>query len=63
MKTCNGCRALYGINLNQMCNLGYKLRIEEVRRSWGKLQQAVPDEKCPKPKTWDAWLNANRAIK
>ena len=54
MKTCKGCRALDG----GWCSLGF------INKNVGDLNKdhfltLIPDEKCPKPKTYNLFLKLN----
>lgn len=56
-KSCYGCRALAerfdGFRMKYYaCNLGYKIREDEIRHDWGKSTLPIPLESCPKPRTW-----------
>ena len=60
MKTCDGCKAMLDLRYaGHVCDLGYRIRILEIKKAWGKLYQPVPDEKCPKPRTWVARAKAD----
>lgn len=56
-KYCDGCRALAGTPTKPGCNLGFKVRwVERLYHtrnfSQTQIRDAVPQERCPKPRTW-----------
>lgn len=60
-RICRGCKALYGFagNARPHCLLGYKqaLTVQQVGK-FATLKIPAPQEPCPKPLTWDEWMNA-----
>lgn len=50
-KNCNGCKALYGIGIDQRCLIGYKMTTTQEKHEHYTYERAIPLEPCPKPKT------------
>jgi len=63
--TCNGCRALGGMGINQRCILGYPVTTE--KHHFGGpgeyLWRARPQIECPKPRTWKALTDLRIELK
>lgn len=51
-KTCRLCKAEVRINKTLRCELGYRVKHTKHR---GIYMGIVPDEECPKPKTWNEY--------
>jgi hypothetical protein len=49
-KTCNLCRAQRG----NTCDLGYRRKLKSINTL---VEEYVPDQVCPKPKTYDDLLD------
>lgn len=55
-RNCKGCRALTeGFKGNLFCGLGYK--VEQITFNVSYSIGAKPLEECPKPKTYNEYLN------
>lgn len=53
---CDGCRALEDVY--DFCTLGFRMGIKEL----GTLKIGhIPLEPCPKPRTWDEYVELRRA--
>lgn len=52
-KTCNECRAEIRINKVLRCEFGYPVR--QYTKFRGAYIGIKPEEKCPKPKTWNEY--------
>lgn len=57
-KSCDGCRALHRLGVDQHCSLGYPVKLEDKRiysrtnaEYIGKYYIAIPLVECPKPRT------------
>jgi hypothetical protein len=60
-KNCNYCRASYIDRRNAYCDLGYKVEAREVNNLM--VYEGVPQEPCPKPKTYSAWLKLKQSTR
>jgi len=59
-RNCNGCRALDQNNSGYYCSLGYK--VEQVYFESIYSMGSKPLEECPKPKTYDKYLELKREV-
>ena len=59
-KTCNGCKAEIRINKILRCELGYKVKHIKFR---GVYTGIIPDEECPKPRTWNEYYHQLKLLK
>jgi len=58
-KVCWNCRSLFDHVLRPTCGLGYQIVAVPKRIEGATLIIPTPGEECPKPLTWDAWMNAD----
>jgi hypothetical protein len=61
-RTCDGCRALrWSIPryINHSCDLGYRQMVDRNRF----IPDVIPNEECPKPRTYKALHEARRVIR